>query len=113
MERKTRYAYFQRVAKEIRTIASNYFVALKKVNSKKRKRCLSDSSSGENIYQRHVRRVKSAYDQLDSLEQSFINNDFFYENYPEWWKKSFSKSSYYRLRRISMVHFLEAFQNEN
>lgn len=110
MERNPNYVYYKKMANDIKTIAKNYFIALK------RKRIfgenLKEPASVESDFERHIRKVNRAYEQLDELEKTFINNDFFYQNYPNWWKETFSKTSYYRLRRQSMRHFMELFNNE-
>lgn len=97
------------LAKTIRSIARKYLIALRKTSSKGS--TLKDSGE-EDDYQRYINKVKRAYEKLDDLEKHFINNDFFYQEYPYWWKVTFSKSSYYRIRRKSMTAFLEAFNNE-
>ena len=59
----------------------------------------------------YVLRVETAYEKLDPIDQDFINNDFFYQKYPMWWKDIYSKTTYYRLKRKSMESFKEAFEN--
>ena len=87
-------------------IAEMYFLALKHVES------CSEYDKGLNGFQIFVIKVNRAYYQLSDVEQEIINNDFFYEAYPNWWKKTYPKSSYYRLRKRSMKRFKEAFENE-
>ena len=60
-----------------------------------------------------IDKVKRAYEKLDYLERLFINNDFFYEQYPMWWMSYYSRSTYYRIRHRSMNNFKEAFECEN
>lgn len=90
----------------INGIAEMYFIALKHVES-----CIRNDS-GHNGFQSFVMIVNRAYYQLSDEEQEIINNDFFYEAYPYWWKGRYPKSSYYRLRKRSMKKFKEAFENE-
>ena len=111
MERNPRYRLYKNMAKDIKTIAKNYFIALKRRKILARQE-LRECLEVEDDFERHIRKVRAAYNQLDALEKTFINNDFFYQNYPEWWKDSFSKTTYYRLRRQSMIHFKEVFDNE-
>ena len=54
-----------------------------------------------------------AYSGLNPIEQLFINNDFFYEDYPDWWKELYSKSQYTRYMKRAIVHFLRLFYDED
>lgn len=81
----------------IEDIAKKYFEYLKNTEQK-----------GSKSY---IKKVKEAYNKLDQLEQQFINNEFFYQNYPNWWKKIYPKTTYYRIKKKSMVNFLEAFDH--
>ncbi|MBO4856218.1 MAG: hypothetical protein J5511_02455 [Bacilli bacterium] len=83
-------------------IANQYFASLK---------ILSESTKGKKKEALFVNRVKTAYAQLDGLEQRIINNEFFYQDYPNWWKHKYCKSTFYRIKKKSMVNFLEAFEH--
>lgn len=77
-------------------------------------RCLQNLSEGKpkkNSFSIYIKRVKDAYAKLDHLEQRFINNEFFYQDYPNWWKDKYCKSTFYRIKKQSMKDFLEAFNN--
>ena len=43
------------------------------------------------------------------IEKEFINNDFFYQDYPGWWKLTYKKSNYMKLRNDAINKFLEVF----
>lgn len=53
--------------------------------------------------------VELAYQSLDVPLKKIINNDFFYQEYPGWWKLLYSKSSYQKLRLLAINKFLEVF----
>lgn len=53
--------------------------------------------------------VELAYQSLDVPLKKIINNDFFYQEYPGWWKLLYSKSSYQKLRLLAINRFLEVF----
>ena len=53
--------------------------------------------------------VELAYQSLDAPLQKIINNDFFYQDYPGWWKLLYSKSSYQKMRLLAVSKFLEVF----
>lgn len=100
---------FNSLSNRIQQIADMYFVALRHVESGEEINGLRGTLVG---FVAFINKVKNAYYQLDDLEKIFINNDFFYEEYPNWWKPIYSKSTYYRLKKRSMKRFKEAFDNE-
>lgn len=53
--------------------------------------------------------VELAYSSLSAPLQKIINNDFFYQDYPGWWKFLYKKSSYQRLKNQAIDQFLEVF----
>ena len=59
-----------------------------------------------------ISRVEETYLVLGPLEQLIINNDFFYEDYPNWWEELFSKTTYLMLKRKALIHFLKIFYEE-
>lgn len=94
---------------EAKRIAHFYFVALRVI---KHGQTINDSNKITlDDYESYIMRVRLAYNQLDLVDQRIINNDFFYQEYPGWWVKTFSKSTYYRLRSRSIKNFVEAFNN--
>ena len=93
---------------EIEKIAKMYFLALSKSKEKK----ISDSKRSLNEYEKFIYRVRRAFSTLNNIEQEFINNDFFYQAYDDWWTERYSRASYYRMKTKSMIRFKEAFDNE-
>lgn len=63
----------------------------------------------ENEENDHVLKVEKAFYSLNSLEQLFMNNDYFLEAYPYWWVGQYSKTTYYRERKKAVEHFLRLF----
>ena len=94
--------------KEVELIAQMYFVALKHIKAAE---LLNDADEETDEYRKYVCKVRNAYHSLDSLEQSIINNEFFYQQYPFWWRTIYKRSTFYRLRRKAMSKFKEAFEN--
>ena len=92
---------FHELSDYVKTIADNYFTAREKIRK-------SEETEVNSLY---VLKVKKAYEQLDPIDKDFINNEFFYQKYPYWWEKIYSKATYYRLKRKSMESFKEAFEN--
>ena len=53
--------------------------------------------------------VELAYASLTAPLKQIINNDFFYQNYPGWWKSKYNKISYIKMRMTAINKFLEVF----
>ena len=71
-----------------------------------------ETDTSQNQYTLFVKKVENAYSQLDPLEQLFINNDFFYQNYPYWWMEVYTKQNYTLYKRKAIIHFLRSFFGE-
>ena len=53
--------------------------------------------------------VELAYSSLSAPLQKIINNDFFYQDYPGWWRLIYKKNNYHKLKNAAISSFLEAF----
>ena len=93
---------------EVEEIAKLYFIAMQIMKNE----VLSDSKGKPSDQQRYIIRVENAFESLTEIEKEFINNDFFYQAYPNWWKKYYTRSKYYLIKKRSMQSFLEAFEYE-
>ena len=71
-----------------------------------------ETDTSQNQYTLFVKRVEDTYATLDPLEQLFINNDFFYQNYPYWWMEVYNKKTYLSFKKKAIIHFLRSFFNE-
>ena len=95
--------------KEMTTVASKYFAALRNLK-------LLSAQSGEvdplNPYLIYLRKVTAAFDSLCEEDKKFINNEYFYQEYPNWWQTIYTQSSFYRIKKRSLENFLEAFHAE-
>lgn len=91
---------------EVEEIARLYFIATQTIKSEG----LSDSNGSSSDQEKYVARVENAFESLTEIEKEFINNDFFYQAYPNWWKKYYTRSKYYLIKKRSMMSFLEAFE---
>ena len=102
---------FKSLTKKIETIAKEFFASKSKINSKGG---ILDPSliDDDDPSAKYIEKVNTSYRSLNEAEQTIINNDFFYQGYPMWWKYSYKRSTYYRHKNIAMAHFLEAFENE-
>lgn len=59
-----------------------------------------------------VRKVEDAFDELNPVEQLFINNDFFGEEYPNWWKDIYTYAKYTQYKKRAIIHFLRLFYDD-
>lgn len=98
------------LSEKVQEISSLYFLALRRVREGE---CVSDSGSvAHDDQQFFIYRVRFAFHSLEDAEKIIINNEFFYNAYPGWWKEAFTRSTFYRLKKRCMLHFLEAFESE-
>ena len=85
-------------------IADNYFFArnvlIKRIE-------LSDDNF--NVLICYIQRVRIAFDSLNLTEKNFLNNEYFYEAFPKWWKSKITYYRYIQLKAQSIKHFLEVF----
>ncbi|MCQ2086942.1 MAG: hypothetical protein MJZ37_02570 [Bacilli bacterium] len=96
---------------KISQIAARYLLCQEWLR-KKEGRVSSGEKDTESHYATYVARVENSYKELDENQKLIVNNDFFYQNsYPFWWETYFSKSSYYRIKKIAMSKFLRNFMD--
>ena len=53
--------------------------------------------------------VENAFYSLPSPLRKIINNEFFYQDFPEWWKSIYSKKHFTQLKKIAIYKFMEAY----
>ena len=99
----------QELIDDIKKIAQMYFLAMNTNSNYEEKDRDEEYFKNDDF----IQKVRNAFDKLDALEQDLINNEFFYQEYPKWWKTHYSRSTYYRVRKSSMRHFKYAFENES
>ena len=56
--------------------------------------------------------VDNAFNSLTPPLRKIINNEFFYQDYPNWWKSIYSSRHFKVLRKLAIYKFMEAY-NEN
>ncbi|NLB48277.1 MAG: hypothetical protein GX813_00245 [Erysipelotrichia bacterium] len=91
-------------------VARRYFLA-RKVAQLKADRLISEqlqevSDTTCDIY---LTKVLEAFETLTEKERNLINNEFFFQSYQGWWKTIYTTSTFYRYKKLAMLHFLEAF----
>ena len=99
------------LSKRMQMIADTYFAARKYENQVPK---MYDAEAGKpiNQYTIYIERVEKTYEKLDTLEQIFINNEYFFQNYKDWWRKAYSKKMYNFYLKKTLVRFLGVFFNE-
>lgn len=55
---------------------------------------------------RFVRNFDKAYEKLNDYDKAFFSKVYLKENDNEWWRKYYTKATYYRMRRNVSVKFL-------
>ncbi len=92
-------------AKEIKMIRDNYVYSASRLNSIIR----PNSNLTKEDYRFYVNAVQETFKDLDVISKQFISNDFFYPGNPDWWIKTYSRSTYYRLRGEAIKKFVALF----
>ena len=70
--------------------------------------CDSDKSQLQ-IYQDYIQEVNTTLLNMDPVFREIIEREFFVNGDPTWWYHSFSKTSFYRYRKLAIDIFLRAF----
>ena len=97
---------FKQLNEMIEEVAYRFFVAKRLNTMKQRGEMLEEDNPPYLVY---LLRVEKAYRSLDERERNLINNEFFFQNYQNWWIGIYSKTSFYRFKKRTMLRFLEAF----
>lgn len=87
---------------KIQNIAKLYIHSITKTKQRTFKRKYNEISS-------FLSAVEIAYSSLSAPLQRIINNDFFYQDYPGWWKLTYKKNNYQKLKATAVSKFLELF----
>lgn len=97
--------------KQMELIAKSFFASKQYAQVCNR---LGDKRTNDDKYRQTqlIKKVESTYERLNPIEQLFINNDFFYEEYPMWWKDIYSKGHYLMIKKRAIIHFLRIFYDE-
>ena len=97
---------FKQLNEMTEEVAYRFFVAKGLNTMKQRGEMLEEDNPPYLVY---LLRVEKAYRSLDERERNLINNEFFFQNYQNWWIGIYSKTSFYRFKKRTMLRFLEAF----
>ena len=97
---------FKELNEMVEEVAYRFFIARKMDVNKQRAEMLNEETPPYLVY---LLRVERAYRSLDERERNLINNEFFFQNYQNWWVGLYSRTSFYRFKKRTMLRFLEAF----
>ena len=97
---------FKQLNELIEEVAFRFFIAKRLITMRQKGEILEEDNPP---YQVYLLRVEKAYRSLDERERNLINNEFFFQNYQNWWIGIYSKTSFYRFKKRTMLRFLEAF----
>jgi len=100
---------FKQLNEMLEEVAYRFFVARKLICIKQRHELIEEDNPPYKVY---LLRVEKAYRSLDERERNLINNEFFFQNYQYWWVGIYSKTSFYRFKKKTMLRFLEAFYHD-
>lgn len=94
---------FRKLEKEVNRIAQLYFNTMTLIN---KNREMADEKQISVVNQ-----IINAYELLELDERKIINNEFFCQDYPFWWKSKYSKEDFKVLKFFAMSHFVEVYQD--
>ena len=97
---------FEQLNEMIEEVAYRFFIAKRLVSMRQRGEILEEDNPP---YQVYLLRVEKAYRSLDERERNLINHEFLFQNYQNCWIGIYSKASFYRFKKRTMLRFLEAF----
>ena len=100
----------QNLSKKLHIIASTY---LSLVSILQKQENSFYQSKPSNPYSKFCSSVEIAFLSLPRPLRRIINNDFFYQDYPGWWKLSYHKSQYLKLKDLAIKKFMEAYYEIN
>lgn len=95
---------FKELSEMTEEVASRFFMAQRALKVLSNKDYINKS---ELPYEAYLKIVEKAYRSLDSKGQNLINNEFFFQSYQNWWIGLYSKANFYRLKKRTMLRFLE------
>lgn len=101
------------LSKQMELVAKTYFAAKSYIHTHVTRLNDSGTSDAKHRQTLFIKKVQETYDMLNPIEQLFINNDFFYEEYPNWWKDIYSKNQYQLFKKRAIIHFLRIFYDED
>lgn len=99
------------LSRKMEIISSLFFESKKQIGEKL---AMSDVINEDDMdsHSLFIKKVEDTYNQLDSLDKLFINNEYFYQDYPFWWSRLYTASTYYRYKKKAVIRFLRLFFNE-
>lgn len=89
-------------------VAKKYFAAIERLRINRLGFSSGNSGSIE-ADQHYIERVNFAYECLSEEEQKIINNEFFYQDYPNWWNGMYTKTAFEKLKKTAVQEFIVAF----
>ena len=98
-----------KLSNKLQTIASTYLSISRMLQVDS----FHSQSFKENQYSNFCFTVELAYSSLSAPLKRIINNDFFYQDYPGWWKLCYKRHEYLKLRELAIKRFMEAYYEIN
>ena len=91
---------------KMESIASLYLKARGEINNSSR---LSSDDEIHDIRIKYVVFINQCFEKLEENEKEIINNEFFFQEYPMWWKDKYSPKSFVKYKKLAIRHFLEVY----
>ena len=89
---------------KVTIVARNFIKARNLLHS-----CPTLTESNTRMFINYIQAVQKAYERLDEKEKKCLNNEYFYDDKPEWWKKDINEKEFEQLLNRTVIHFMEGF----
>lgn len=89
---------------KVSLVARNFLKAKKLLYS-----CPTLTESNTRMFINYIKAVQQAYEKLSEKEKRCLNNEYFFDDKPEWWKPYINENEFEQLHNQTVIHFMEGF----
>ncbi len=93
---------YYELMQNVKEIAARYFLYQQKLRKGDSDLVAEDISN----YEKFIDRTNESFNNLDEIDKEIINNEFFYQEHPNWWKKYYSKGDFEKRKKVAMKQFV-------
>ena len=97
----------QELIQYTKSISNNYFICLNQIHENKFSE--TDGVQMSSPFYKYYMDVELAFSKLCKPFRKIINNEFFYQSYPGWWKPFYPEDLFNKVKQIAIKEFVEAF----
>ncbi len=94
---------YYELLKNVKEIATRYFFYQEKLRKGNEGMLLAEDISDAKSF---IERCNDSFNSLDAIDKEIINNEFFYQDAPNWWKTRYGKGDFERRKKVAMKEFV-------